>query len=412
MNETANNMKWKAQGTAKYVAAVVGTLRRFTPAQFEVTVDGEHRSLSGMLIAVGNGESYGGGMRVTAGASLTTGRSRCASSAECPGPVPAGVPQGVPRNPRDPPQGDDAQRHPGGDLIGPALRRVRRWGTSVPLPAVFEVLPGSLKVAFPKRAPRAADKGPDPRCTGGPDVTDTLVLIHGFPLDGSQWEPQTGALSGTLQVLAPSLPGFGGQPGVGPVMTMEAAAGRVLEGMDAAQVDRAVVCGLSMGGYVAFEMWRRAPERFQGLILANTRSGADDEAGRERRLALADRLGAEGATSSSRVPARCCRRRRGETRRTVRGIVAAQPAESIAAASPGDGRTAGLTADFGGIVPNPWWSSRPAAPHPAEVTALDSPEHPRRHAGDDRRRRPPVEHRGPGEFTLLLERHLTICGLL
>src|SRR3954469_25790081 len=41
VNETANNMKWKAQGTAKYVAAVVGTLRRFQPAQFEVTVDGE-----------------------------------------------------------------------------------------------------------------------------------------------------------------------------------------------------------------------------------------------------------------------------------------------------------------------------------------------------------------------------------
>src|SRR5690242_273904 len=104
-------------------------------------------------------------------------------------------------------------------------------------------------------------------------MTDTLVLIHGFPLDGSMWDFQDGALSGTIQVLAPSLPGFGGTAAAGSTMTMDAAARAVFAAMDAAGAQQAVVGGISMGGYVALEMWRQAPQRFQGLILANTRSG-------------------------------------------------------------------------------------------------------------------------------------------
>ena len=46
-------------------------------------------------------------------------------------------------------------------------------------------------------------------------MSDALLLVHGFPLDGTMWEPQVEALSGSVQVLAPSLPGFGSQPGVG-----------------------------------------------------------------------------------------------------------------------------------------------------------------------------------------------------
>jgi diacylglycerol kinase (ATP) len=73
VNETANRMRTRVQGTAKYVAAVFKTLRRFAPARFEVSVDGDRSSLSGMLIAVGNGRSYGGGMQICPDASLTDG---------------------------------------------------------------------------------------------------------------------------------------------------------------------------------------------------------------------------------------------------------------------------------------------------------------------------------------------------
>jgi diacylglycerol kinase (ATP) len=73
VNDAANRMKTRVQGTAKYVAAVVKTLPGFRAGRFEVTIDGEHRTLPGMMIAVGNGVSYGGGMKVTPKASFTDG---------------------------------------------------------------------------------------------------------------------------------------------------------------------------------------------------------------------------------------------------------------------------------------------------------------------------------------------------
>ena len=66
-------------------------------------------------------------------------------------------------------------------------------------------------------------------------------------------------------------------------MTMGEAAGRCVEALDAAGMDRVVVCGLSVGGYVAFELWRTARPRFAGLVLANTRSGPMQRGGRARR---------------------------------------------------------------------------------------------------------------------------------
>jgi diacylglycerol kinase (ATP) len=154
VNETANNMKWKAQGTAKYVASVVQTLRKFTPAQFEVTVDGEQRSLSGMLIAVGNGESYGGGMRVAAGASLTDGLLEvCVVGGMSKGAFLRAFPKVF--------RGTHVT-HPKVTMLRGARAEISAdrpfdvyadGERSVPLPAVFEALPGALKVAFPKGAP-------------------------------------------------------------------------------------------------------------------------------------------------------------------------------------------------------------------------------------------------------------------
>lgn len=71
-NELANRM-WRVHGTPKYVAAVFRTLARFRPAEFRLTVDGEERRLEGMMAAVANSRSYGGGMLVAPDASMTDG---------------------------------------------------------------------------------------------------------------------------------------------------------------------------------------------------------------------------------------------------------------------------------------------------------------------------------------------------
>jgi 3-oxoadipate enol-lactonase len=177
-----------------------------------------------------------------------------------------------------------------------------------------------------------------------------LVLIHAFPLDASMWDGQVTAFEGRVAVVAPNLPGFGGSEPAGDVMTMEIAAQRCLDAMDEAGLDLAIVCGLSMGGYVALELWRRAPERFAGLVLANTRAGADSEEGASGRRALAERLGAEGnGFLVEKPPPLLTADAPEQLWARVKGIIAAQPASAIAAASLGMAERPDSTGDLAGI---------------------------------------------------------------
>lgn len=97
---------------------------------------------------------------------------------------------------------------------------------------------------------------------------------------------------GARACLAPDFPGFGGRP-PGP-RDLEGFADAVLQDMDEAGIDRAALVGLSMGGYVAFRVFERVPERVTALVLADTRVGPDDAAGRARRTEQAARARREG----------------------------------------------------------------------------------------------------------------------
>ena len=181
-------------------------------------------------------------------------------------------------------------------------------------------------------------------------MTDGLVLLHAFPLDARMWEAQLSAFSGVLPVIAPHLPGFGGTELAGEVMTMGAAADRVLAELDRAGVDRAAVCGLSMGGYVAFELWRRAPHRIAGLVLANTRAEPDSEEGAATRRALAERLRREGNGFLVETPPPLLSQGApAELWAYVRRLIADQPADAIAAASLGMAERPDSRPDLRGI---------------------------------------------------------------
>jgi 3-oxoadipate enol-lactonase len=129
-----------------------------------------------------------------------------------------------------------------------------------------------------------------------------LLLIHAFPLDASMWAPQASTVGDDAQLVAPHLPGFGGTAPAGEVLTMDDAADHCAAELDRAGVDRAVVCGLSMGGYVAFSVWRRHRDRVAGLLLANTRAEPDDDAGREKRRAVAEKARADGSEAIAAEP--------------------------------------------------------------------------------------------------------------
>ena len=74
VNETANGMGHRLGGTATYLVALVKTLRRFNPADYVVTIDDHEQALAAMLVVVGNGISFGGGMKVLPRATLTDGK--------------------------------------------------------------------------------------------------------------------------------------------------------------------------------------------------------------------------------------------------------------------------------------------------------------------------------------------------
>jgi 3-oxoadipate enol-lactonase len=180
-------------------------------------------------------------------------------------------------------------------------------------------------------------------------MTDGILLVHAFPLDARMWEPQIGALADAMPVVTPHLPGFGGTAG-GDVMSMDDAAVRCLESLDAAGVDRVVVCGLSMGGYVALALWRMARERFLGLVLANTRAGADTPEGAAGRRALAERLRAEGSDFLvENPPPLLSDGASPELRARVLDMIAGQPAGSIAAAALGMAERPDSTSDLATI---------------------------------------------------------------
>jgi 3-oxoadipate enol-lactonase len=130
----------------------------------------------------------------------------------------------------------------------------------------------------------------------------TLLLVHAFPVDAEMWEPQLAALAGEAEMVAPSLPGFGDTPAAGDVLSMDAAADFLAAELDRAGTSRAVVCGLSMGGYVAFSLWRRHRDRIAGLALADTRAEPDDQAGRERRRGVAEKARSEGSAAIADSP--------------------------------------------------------------------------------------------------------------
>lgn len=132
-----------------------------------------------------------------------------------------------------------------------------------------------------------------------------LLLIHGFPFNSSMWEPQLEDVGEMARIIAPDLRGFGRTDATPAPYNVGLFAEDCVNLLTYLGIDGPVVVGgLSMGGYVAFEFYRRYPERVAGLILAATRAGADSaegKAGRDKAVETARNQGA-AATASGMLP--------------------------------------------------------------------------------------------------------------
>lgn len=127
-----------------------------------------------------------------------------------------------------------------------------------------------------------------------------VVFIHGFPHHRKLWAPQLRALAGHSRAIALDLPGFG-ESDMPERFAIDTWAEQLEKFLDALDIDRAVVAGLSMGGYIALAFWRLHRDRVHALVLADTRAGADSEEGKTKRQETIALARAEGPTAVARA---------------------------------------------------------------------------------------------------------------
>jgi pimeloyl-ACP methyl ester carboxylesterase len=128
-----------------------------------------------------------------------------------------------------------------------------------------------------------------------------ILFIHGHPFDRSMWRPQVEHFTARgWQVLAPDLRGYGAAPVTEGMVTLPEFAADLVALLDREGVDRAVVCGLSMGGQIAMELVHGHPERVQGLVLADTSPAAETAEGKAGRRRIADEVTADGMAGYAR----------------------------------------------------------------------------------------------------------------
>ncbi|HEX5207999.1 MAG TPA: alpha/beta hydrolase [Steroidobacteraceae bacterium] len=125
-----------------------------------------------------------------------------------------------------------------------------------------------------------------------------LLLIHGHPFDHTMWQPQFEPIAELgWHIIAPDLRGYGASDIDGAMTTLDIFARDQLALLDHLGIAQAVVAGLSMGGQIAMEICRSAPERVTGVVLAATFPQAETELGKQQRRATAERLVTEGMTA-------------------------------------------------------------------------------------------------------------------
>lgn len=123
-----------------------------------------------------------------------------------------------------------------------------------------------------------------------------IIFLHGFPFDKTMWQDQLDFLKSSYRVIACDIRGFGKSTDEESSLNIDLFADDLVHFMNKLNVDKAIVCGLSMGGFIALNAMTRFPERFEALILCDTQCIADTIEIKEKRYKTIDEIENSGAT--------------------------------------------------------------------------------------------------------------------
>ena len=128
----------------------------------------------------------------------------------------------------------------------------------------------------------------------GPDNAPVIILIHGFPFNKSMWNKQVEMLIENWRVIAYDIRGFGNSDAGTLDFSIELFVDDLLGLMDTLKIETAMLCGLSMGGYIALNAMEKFPKRFNALILCDTNCFADTHEAKDKRMKSIENIQGKG----------------------------------------------------------------------------------------------------------------------
>ncbi|MBE0570556.1 MAG: alpha/beta fold hydrolase [Ignavibacteriaceae bacterium] len=128
----------------------------------------------------------------------------------------------------------------------------------------------------------------------GNNESKTIIFVHGFPFDHTMWQTQIDEFSKDYKCVSYDIRGLGESPAGNGQFTMESFVDDLETILDELKLNRPILCGLSMGGYISLRALERMQEKFSAAILCDTRSEADNNEGKLKRAAGIKRINKEG----------------------------------------------------------------------------------------------------------------------
>jgi 3-oxoadipate enol-lactonase len=121
-----------------------------------------------------------------------------------------------------------------------------------------------------------------------------IIFLHGYPFDKSMWRAQLDFLKTSHRVIACDIRGFGKSTDEETRLSIDLFGEDLIAFMDKLDIDKAIICGLSMGGFIALNVMKRFSDRFEALILCDTQCIPDSPEVKEKRFKTIDEISENG----------------------------------------------------------------------------------------------------------------------